>query len=230
MNYKHNVGFFTKTDMPKYVGIALVILGVVLFYYGWGYISYVLLCISLPLGIGLFIFGSSRRCSEEDLDSCIEVSMRDLDPRLDEDKKYAKKLHRQLAPMTADGYEYREGVMLAKGKDGTLRSSEYTASIIYTLNDGLHITRRAISLIEDKAEDSVLEVKFDSVESVRLVRGQAPITFRDKTYNAPICRLHVKCTDTEYITPIKDNISSEEYVEKLGKVIDAYKRANQHQV
>ncbi len=224
MNYKHNIGFFTKTDMPKYIGIALVLLGVILFYFGWGYICYIILCISLPLGIGLFIFGSSRRSSESDLDTCISLSLRDLDPKPDSDKRFEKKLDTRIPPMTAEGYEYKDGVMIAKGKDGIIRTNEYTASIIYTLNESLYIIKRSFSLTEDKTVDTTVTIPLCKIIDIELERESVTISFMGKQYTAPKCTLIIKLADSGcFSTPIKDNILTDEYTEKLKAKLKKYK-------
>lgn len=217
MNYKNNNGFFTKTDMPKYIGIALVLLGVALFYFGWGRLAYLALCISLPLGIVLFIFGSSRRSSDADIDSCIETAMRDIDPKLELDRKYEKRLKSRIEKTTCEGYIFSDGVMLAKGKDGSLRSSEYKGCVIYPMTDGVYIKSRHFSLVEDKLCEQTEELHFPEIEKIELVREKIEIPFNKKNFTAPLCVLRIKHAGGVFETPIKDSISSEEFAEKLEK-------------
>ena len=217
MNYKNNKGYFTKTDTPKYIGIALILLGVVLFYFGHGRISYVALCASLPTGLVLFIFGMSRRSSDADLDSCIETQMRGIDPQLELDRKYEKRLNPKLEKTMCEGYIFNSEVMLAKGKDGSLRSSEFMGSIIYPLTDAIYVRSRRFSFIEEGLDEQTHELKYSEIQKIELIREKLSLTFGKNTFQAPLCVLRITHDGGVIEIPIKDNIATEEFVEKLER-------------
>ena len=92
MNIKHNINYFKKSDSTKFVGIALVILGFVLFYFGWGWISYILMTLSVPVGVVLFIVGSSGRSDESVIETCIEERTEGLEVELEDVEDFADKV------------------------------------------------------------------------------------------------------------------------------------------
>ena len=85
MNIKHNVNYFKKSDSTKFIGIALIILGFLLFYFGWGWI---LMTLSVPVGVVLFIIGSSGRSDESVIETCIQEATEGLEVELANETKY----------------------------------------------------------------------------------------------------------------------------------------------
>lgn len=227
MKIKNNVNYFTKNDSLKFVGVAMVALGFLLYFVGWGWISYILMCVCIPLGAVLFIVGSSGRSGDDDIDEFIAVKLRELDPKLELDKDYAKRVMKHFDPIEIEGYEYRDDLMFAKTKNGSVRSSEFVKSIVYYLNDALHITSRRVSLISDgEGEDKVYELLYDDIDRLELSEENKRFIFNKKSFAVKDLRLRIVMKNGDPVElPIHDDLRSEQIVENVNHIIDNYRKA-----
>lgn len=227
MKIKNNVNYFTKNDTLKFIGVAMVVLGFVLYYVGWGMLSWILICACIPVGAVLFIVGSSGRASDDDIEEFINVKSRELDPNLDLDKDYSKRIMKHTETLELEGYEYREDLMFAKTKKGSVRTSEFVRSVIYILNDALHFTVRRISLISDEeTADVKREIFFDDIERLEISEEQKRFVFRKKTFSVKDKRLVVVMKNGESMSiPVHDDLRSEQIVENINHIIDNYRKA-----
>ena len=75
MKIKSNTNYFTRNDTLKIVGAAMAALSFLLYFVGWGWVAYILMCVFIPAGAVLFIVGSSGRASDKDIDEFIAVKM-----------------------------------------------------------------------------------------------------------------------------------------------------------
>ena len=99
MNFKQNINYFKSSDLIKIIGICLCLFTVALYFFGWGFISYILMCLSLPTGAVLFIIGSSRRSGDADIDEYIDKMGNGIEIDLIENKDFAKRLSKSFSPM-----------------------------------------------------------------------------------------------------------------------------------
>ena len=228
MKIKNNVNYFAKNNSLKFVGVAMVALGFLLYYFGWGWPAYILMCVCIPLGAALFIVGSSGRSGDDDIDEYIAVKMRDLDPKLDINKDYAKRVMKHYEAMEIEGYEYRDGLMFKKTKVGSVRSSEYVRSVIYFLEDAFHITSRRISIIsEEDVSDNVYELSLDEVDRLALSEESKRFIFRKTSFSVKDTRLCVIMKNGEKIElPIHDDLRSEQIVESANRILENYRKAH----
>ena len=227
MKLKNNVNYFKKNDSLKFIGAAMAILGFLLYYVGWGWISYIIICTFIPAGAVLFIVGSSGRASEDDIDEFIKIKTRELDPNLDLDKDYSKRIMKHSEAINAEGYEYRQGLMFKKPKSGTVRSSEYTASVIYTLTDAFHLTSRSFSLVSDEEPvTSSREISFDSIKTVEFRDETKRLTFGGNSFSVKDTRLFfVMNDDSEISIPVHDDLNSENLAENFNHILDNYRKS-----
>ena len=228
MNYKKNINYFTKTDLPKHLGIAMLIIGGLLLIWGWGFVSYILMAAFLPGGLALFLVGSSLRTSEKELDDMIRRASADVEENLEENHKLQRRVAKRPAPIVVDGYEIRKGLMLAKSQSGALRSSEYTKAHLIPLSDALHISARTLSLIADQAQDLQIEIPYGQIKQVSLVREEKKLTFQKRIFCAKICRFRVERIEGKPLSfPIRDDILSEQFTEDLQKLVAAFQKSNE---
>jgi len=162
-DFKSHINYFKRSDSLKYIGIVLAVLGVFLYMFGWSYISYIIATIALPIGGALFIIGSSGRASDGDINEYITKRTEGIEIDLENNPSIKKRLLKQIPVETVEGYEYRDGLMVTKAKDGSIRSSEYTKSVLYSLSDALHIVSRRISIVSD--ETTPTEMAFSATAS-----------------------------------------------------------------
>ena len=229
MNLKHNANYFKKSDTTKIFGIALVILGFLLFYFGWGWISYILMTASVPVGIVLFIIGSSGRADESVIDTCIESATEGLEVDLAADTKYKNRLEKHVAPEIIEGHEYSDGVMLKYAKSGSLRSSEYTKAIIYTLTDALYIHSKTVSVISGEVKEATVEIPLSSISRFEIDSEEKTLTFMKKSFHVRDFRLVIEYGDGLSLSlPIVSSIASDKLVERVSRRINEIKRKDQN--
>lgn len=217
MNFKHNINYFKSGEITKIIGIILMALAVPLYFFGWGYISYILMSISLPVGALLFILGTGRRSSDGDIDEYIKRTASGLEIDLIEDKDFAKKLDKSFSPMIFEGYEYDDGLMFTKSKVGSVRSSKYTKSVVYVLHGTLYILKRSFSLVADEIENTNYEFNFTEVDRVELTEIEKNLVYEKKNFRVRFTRLNIVCGDNMILSlPAPNDVSAEKIVEKLN--------------
>lgn len=227
MNIKHNINYFKKSDSTKFVGIALVILGFVLFYFGWGWISYILMTLSVPVGVVLFIVGSSGRSDESVIETCIEERTEGLEVELEKDIKYKHRILKHIPPEIVEGHEYNDGVMLKQAKSGVLRSSEYTKAIIYTLTDALYVNARTVSVVSEQIESTAVEIPFAMITNFAVEQEDKTLVFMNKSFSARPYRLVIEYGDGLSLSlPINNSVNSDVFVERTNNMIAEYKKSN----
>lgn len=225
MNLKQNKNYFTKGDGLKLVGIGLVVLGVLLYFFGMGYWSYVLMLTVTPTGIILFFVGVSGRSSDADMDACIALQMESFAPNPEEDKQYGKRIQKHISPETVEGYEYEDGLMLKKAKDGKIRSSEYTRTVIYQLTDALYLASRRVSLISEEVCDRTVEIPYDAVIAIDVQRENATMQFGKRRLAVKKTYLVVTYGRETFRAPLQDDTRADHLVEKLNKTVAEARKA-----
>ena len=226
MDFKQNINYFKKSDAPKIIGAALAIIGLLMLWIGlgYGYIGYILMVVFIVAGVAMFIYGSSGRASENDIDSDIARQMEGIEVNLEEDKKRSKKVLKHIPPKAIEGYVYNDGAMLKKAKNGSLRSSEYTKTMLYVLSDSLYISSRTISVTEPNVKDDTFDISYDLIEKVEITRGEKDISFGKKTFKAKECFFSITYDGGKNINfPIHDDVDADELVNTIEKTMQSYK-------
>ena len=219
MNLKQNKNYFTKGEGLKIVGIVLIVLGVMLYFFGMGYWSYVLMLTVIPTGIILFFVGASGRLSDTEMDAFIACQLEDFDPHPEETKEYAKRVQKHLSPDLIEGYAYEDGVLLKRAKDGKIRSSHYTRTAIYQLTDAFYLASRHVSLIAEDVRNEYLEIPYRTVTAVELLRESATMPCGKKQFSVKRTELVITCGEQSFHAPIQDDTNADRLVERLRKVV-----------
>ena len=229
MNIKNNINYFKKSDLLKYIGIGMIVIGGICFFLDFlRFWSYIIPMVFIPTGAVLFIIGSSARSNDNDIELCIERLTDGLDARLENNVKYKRRIFANTHPMIAEGFEYKKGLMFKRAKkDNSLRTSEYTKAVIYVLTDGLHITMRTVSLISDDVINDVYEILYDDIIKLEIKKEQNDFTFNQKVFSAKMTTLLIECKDNFIISiPIHDDMKAIQFVEKTNKIISEYKKSD----
>lgn len=220
MNYKHNMNYFKSGDGLKFLGAALAIIGAFVFYFGWSYISYILSCIAIPAGLFLFFWSTSRRSSDKDIEEAVEEMCSDVRIHWEEEKKLSSRRKKSFEPIVVRGYEYDEGSMLKKMKNGSLCSSRYTAAEIAVLEDALYITTKSFSLIADECEDRKTEIPFSEIRSIELLEEEKRLPYQKNFIRAIEHRLIILYGEDKALSfPVNHDLNTEHFVEQLQKLL-----------
>lgn len=224
-HYKTNKNYFTKSDILRPIAGVMGAIGFLCYFFGWGYISYILMSIFLPATIVIFIIGSIGNSSENDITDMIENKVIGLEEHFEQDKRYAhNRVINGLAPFVCEGHDYEDGLMIKRAKSGILRTEKYTKAIIYTLGDCLYITRRSFSLVNDELENEVYDIPWSKVGEIKIIRDSKTLSFKGKRFTARLTLITIERADGETVVlPIHDDIGSDEFVEKLCKLVSEKK-------
>ncbi len=228
MNYKNNIGYFSKSDTLRTLGLGLLIGGFAALCIGFAtsYILYIIGTVLILPGVLIFIIGSAGRSNDEEIKNCISRATEGMEVDLSEDRAYAKRIVPKSEPEIAQNYEYREGLMLTRSKSNSLRSSEYTKSILYLLTDAIFIVSRSFSLVEDKTRNSKMEIAYCDIEKVEILRDTASIPFKKKTFTAHITRLVITYEGGKtFSTPIHDDITTDQLAQRIERLVADSKKA-----
>ena len=226
---KNNINYFKKKDQVKLVGGGLLIVGLFMLWLRFGMLSWILAPVFVPVGLGLFLYGSITSSSENDIDAMIEKNSTGLEVDFSEDRHYNKRVINEIAPKIAEGYEYvGDDLMFRRDKKGTWRSSKYTKYIIYVLTDELYINRRTISLISDEVDQKMLEVPYNTIDIIELKDVTNSIVVGKNTFNVKKSRFVITVGGKEvFSAPMNNDIKSEEYVEMLNKMVAKSKESKE---
>ncbi len=230
MNYKNNIGYFRKSDSMRSLGLGLLIGGFAALCLGFA-TSWLLYIIGGPImvvGAVLYAVGSAGRSSDEEIKHCITRGCEGMEVDLSEDRAYNKRLLPKVQPEVLQDYEYREGLMLTRSKSNSLRSSEYTKTILTFLTDGLYITTRTFSLVEDNTRNATIEIPFASMDKVEIVRETPTLHYGKKTFNAHYARMLIHYDGGRvFSTPIHDDITADQLATHIMKLVETAKKDQQ---
>ena len=223
-DFKSHVNYFKRSDSLKYIGIVLAVIGVFLYMFGWGYISYIIATVALPIGGVLFIVGSSGRASDSDINEYIAKRTEGIELDLEENPNIKKRLLRQIPIETIEGYEYADGLMVTKAKDGSIRTSEYTKSVLYSLSDALHIASRRISLISDDTHNEDVEILYSDIKDIKLEKSDTKLAFGKSSFKATDVRLIIEYNvDASLSLPAHDNASLDNFIDMIKRTMSGNK-------
>ena len=220
-----SINYFVKTDTLKIVGAGLLIAGLLCAWLGFrlGIVGWILALLGTPTGFVLFLIGSSGKTNDADIDSVIRQKMSGLVIEIEHEKHYQLKLLKHLKEVTIEGYRFYDGVMIKKLKDSSLRTPDFTRSIVKILKDSLYIVSRDISLIKDDAVvNSTYEIPYEDIKLVEIEREQKRVVFNNNTYMTKPCYLHIVFGESEIRLPIVDAITSDDLVDNIKRQMGLY--------
>ena len=222
--FKNNENYFKKGEALKFIGIGLIVLSAVLYFFGWGYISYILMCIGLPLGAVLFILSTLGRSSEADIDAYVKKHTQNVEHKTDDYKKFQKRFLKAIPTQTIEDYDFSEGLMYKKGKTGEIRSSRYCKAVIYPLDTGLCICFRKLSLVSDEVENNEIEIPYTEISVFEIKSEEKKLVCGKNIMKVKKASLMIGHSDGTVLSlPIQDNIKTEEFVKNINEQISSAK-------
>lgn len=221
-NHTKNANYFKKSGMVGTVGGALLALSGVLAILGFGFFfwnafTYLTMSFSLVAGLVLMLFGTLTRASEKDLDSELEYLLRDVDANPERDLKASSRLLPNLSVEIFEGYEYKQGVMLRKDKNGKLRSSQYTRAVLYPQEQRLTVRYRQVSFVSPQYAEKTIEIPYAEITSIELREEARRLTFGKQDFSVSAVTLELKWGNNRLALPAERNLRTEKFVEKIQK-------------
>lgn len=215
----HNTHYFTRSELPSYIGIGLMVLAGILYFAGRGMWTYLSVVVGLPVGFLLFLITSITRSSEKDIDAFIALRTEDVGTEVENDKHYEKKSLRRLPPHRVEGYEYADGLLLRRDKKGSLRSSHYTKTAVYAFTTGVCFASRTLSLVDEETKETRVEIPYADIRSIRVGEESKTLTFGKKTFEAKQTCLLVEAANVRLAFPMQASLETDEFLENLNRQI-----------
>ena len=215
---KRNLNYFTKSDTPLYVGIGLLVVGVALFFFGYGYISYVIASILAPVGLVLALVAASRRVTDADMDACIAKLTEGMEVDLVENPKFAKRMLKQIPMIKLQNYIFDNALAHKYAKNGAVRTEKLETSLIYALDTELYVVHRCFSLLADECDTQVYEIPYTDIESIEITEQQTKMTFGKNTRTVAYSLLTIKGASTLGL-PMQSNADTDEFVSRVKRVL-----------
>lgn len=215
---KRNLNYFTKSDTPLYVGIGLLVVGVALFFFGHGYISYVIASILAPVGLVLALVAASRRVTDADIDACIAKLTEGMEVDLVENPKFAKRMLKQIPMIKLQNYIFDDALAHKYAKNGAVRTEKLETALIYALDTELYVVHRNFSLLADECDTQVYEIPYTDIESIEITEQQTKMTFGKNTRTVAYSLLTIKSASTLEL-PMQSNADTDEFVSRVKRVL-----------
>ncbi len=215
---KRNRNYFTKSDTPLYLGIGLVAVGVALFFFGYGYISYILASVFAPVGLVLALIGASRRVTDADIDSCIAKLTEGMEVDLVENPKFAKRMRREIPMLKVQNYVFDDSLVHKYAKNGSIRSEKLESALLYALDTELYVVHRRVSLLADECDTQICEIPYSEIESIEVTEKQTQMTFGKNTRTVAACFLCIKGATTIEL-PMHNNADTDEFILRVRRVV-----------
>ena len=215
---KRNLHYFTKSDTSLYVGIGLLIAGVALFFFGYGYISYIIASILAPVGLVLALIGASRRVTDADIDACIAKLTEGMEVDLVENPKFAKRMLKQIPMIKLQNYIFDDALAHKYAKSGAVRTEKLETSLIYALDTELYVVHRNFSLLADESDTQVYEIPYTDIEGIEITEKQTKMTFGKNTRTVAYSLLTIKGAST-FELPMQNNADTDEFVSRIKRVL-----------
>ena len=173
MDFEKNIRYFNSTDTLFYVGIPILAVGAILvlceLFWFW-FMPYQIFIglILAAIGAGLAFIPRSKRANEKDLDAIVSVMTENYDKNLIESLNIQKQLLRNIAPLVIGNYVFDEkDILMRQGKDDRKwRSAKYSAAAILCTKDGMVISRKSFSLIEESETETMHELFYSDIEKI----------------------------------------------------------------
>lgn len=215
---KRNLHYFTKSDAPLYVGIGMLIAGVALFFFGWGYISYVIASVLAPVGLVLSLIGASCRVTDADVDGCIAKLTEGMEVDLVENPKFAKRMLKQVPQIKVQNYVFDDALAHKYAKSGSIRTEKLESALIYPLDTSLYIVHRRFSLLADECDTQVYEIPYTEIESMEITEKQTKMTFGKNTRTVTASFLSIN-TATTLELPMQNNADTDDFITRMRRVL-----------
>ncbi len=174
MNYKNNLKYFKSNDKHFYVGVGILALGALCFFFaliGAYFLPYHEITSVLIALVGAVVafLPRSLRSNENDIDEIIAEKTRGYEKITAENAGVEHMLSDKITSVTVGDYVYDgEGIICRKGKDdGKCRTTVYTASALVFTNAAIYIAQKTFSLIDDTETETETQFLYEELDAVR---------------------------------------------------------------
>ena len=223
---KRNRNYFTKSDTPMYVGIGMLVVGVVLYFVTYSYVVYIIASVLAAAGLILALIGASVHVSDADLDHCVVKLTEGMEVDLVENPKFAKRMRREVPVAKVQSYVFDDALAHKYGKSGTIRTEKLESTLLYPLDTALYVVHRRISLLSDECDTQIYELPYTEIEGIEIAEQQTTLTFGKNTRTVSYCTLCIHGA-TPLALPMQSNADTDDFVSRMRRVLAESKQQAQ---
>ena len=112
--------YYHQKDIIRPIGMVILPLGLIMLFLRMGFMSYILATVFIPVGLVLFLLGSSKLVSDNDIIELVDHAMLDYDKSVTDMNGYDRVVLKQPAPVEISAYHFGDKAKyFKKGKSGT---------------------------------------------------------------------------------------------------------------
>lgn len=164
--------YFRQRDILRPLGAVLMPVGLVWFYFGWSYLSYILPSIMVPAGLILFIVGGAKHISDNDVAEQLDHAMLDYDKSVTDMVGFDRVVLKQPSPVEISAYSFGEDAKyFKKSKNGTPVSDRYTRTHVFFTKDSVLTVGRSVSMTELNGTEGTGVADFDGQYHFSAIRS-----------------------------------------------------------
>lgn len=146
---KDGTRYFKQTDTLRLLGGGIAIVGLVWFYFGMTYASYILPTIFTPIGVVMFILGSSRHISDSDMEEEIQKAMLNYDAWVTERADFDRLVLKHPVAVESTAYQMTSpATYFKRGKNSVPMSDICVKSHFFFTKDALLVCSRMLSITQ----------------------------------------------------------------------------------
>lgn len=220
--------YYHQKDILRPIGMVTLPLGLVMLFLRMGFMSYILATVLIPVGLVLFLVGSSKLVSDNDIQELIDHAMLDYDKSVTDMNGYERIVLKQPSPVEFSSYQFGDKAKYFKiGKNSTPISDVFSRTHLFYTKDSLMIAGRTLSISElDPAEgkgitDVSEQIAYTGIASVSLDVHEETITLTNtgKPRTVKWCELVIMGHDEELIRfPAKNDMDAAALVDDLNRM------------
>ena len=157
----------------------------------WSYILYIFMLILLPIGLALFIIGSIGKSTDDDIDKVISRLSSEADIDKERDADIIRKQLKRPSPEIISGYDYSDGLMFRKTKNGVVRSEVFKKATLLPLNEGIYVSYATVNIPCESVKKEIFELPYTDIDDIRVVSERKTVRFSKKSFSVNDSRLEI---------------------------------------
>lgn len=221
--------YFRQTDTLRFLGGGMMLVGLVWFYIGMSYASYIIPTIITPVGLIMFIIASGRHISDGDVEEERNHALEGYDSAVTELHDYERRILKHPADVAIEASHMGERARYFKrGKNSTVLSDRYVKTHFFFTKDALLVASREVSLTELGNEAAVTDqneiLYFSQLTSAELVKNTADVTLSNtkKKISVNWYEMVITAESGEVLrVPAKNDMDTSTLCEEINRMISA---------
>ena len=216
---KRHLKYFKGKDV-RLMGTTMMAASGAMFLWNWyvWYFSvlYILMLILFPVGLALFIIGSVGKSTDDDIDSVISRLSKEADIDAEKDADIVRRQLKRPLPEIISGYDYSDGLMFKKGKNGVVRSEVFKKAILLPLNEGIYVSYATVNIPCESVKKEIFELSYSDIEDIRVVSERKIICFLKRSFSVNDSHLEIISRGEVVLSlPAKESATLDSFVQEL---------------